>query len=262
MPNEELNRYEARLQALRVERSMRELAPRVVAVQGEATELQPPGSICITAAPAGSEVLQRLGEAAAGADAATIEEILNPIKRTLSERSPLRLRSLARVIEQTNAFVDVSYGGRQLVPTLFVVDDVPVSRAILPYVGGGLATENFTVTEYLRSDQDRGLDVLITVHEPVVDPEVAAIIERLPADLAGMRLGISPEAVACTATATPVVVAVTVAIVGTALGNCSQGWNSSEWVINPVIGLRELAPTLAVQRLVAMREQQLAAPMR
>jgi hypothetical protein len=85
----------------------------------------------------------------------------------------------------------------------------------------------------------------------------AGILERLPDDLQVLRVGHSPGEVACTVTATPVVVAVMVATVATAVGNCAPGWNNSEWVINPAAELAELAPTLGVRQLIALRERQL-----
>ncbi len=262
MPAGPADIYEGKLSGLRVKRPGRQITPAVVTVSGHPTDMQPPGSVCITVAPKGSKELRALAQAVGNSDSAAVDKVLMPIKKELQRRKQMDYQAVTEIIEKTSSFVDVSYGGRSLATTLFAIPEVPVSRAILPYLGGSLKPERFEVLEYLQdpAPEAAGLDVLITVHEPELDPAVASVLKQLPADYDTMRIGISPGSRACTITATPIVVAVTVALVATAVAHCTQSWDTKDWLINPIDELSAKAPSLGIAKLLAHREELLGRP--
>ncbi|WP_280269086.1 hypothetical protein [Nocardia wallacei] len=254
--------YEAKLSATRVARTLRAVVPTVLTVSGTAGELQPPGSLCIIVAPAGSAELDRIAAAVRAGRPQDADESVAAMNRVLAKQEPLALDQLNEVIDRTPAFVDVEYAGSNVATTVFPHGDFDFARVVLPYAGGTFDPEKFAVVEYGREDGDPVLDVLVVVHEPERHEVVERILSRLPAESDALRIGVAASEDACTVTATPVVVAVTVAIIATAATSCAPAWNRSEWVINPAEDLAVIAPTLGVRQLVEMRRQMFNRPSR
>ncbi|NUS43283.1 MAG: hypothetical protein HOQ24_06300 [Mycobacteriaceae bacterium] len=257
MPLTPAGSFDAELTAIRTNRAIGAVTPTVLTTRGEASELQPPGSVAVVVAPAGSAELARLAEAVRGNDLGAIEDIVGRANRAIADRTPVGFEHLSEVVGATSSFVDVSYAGAPISSTLFAVDGVPVTRAVLPYAGGALDADRFQAVEYAAGEPGAH-DVLIVVHEPEPNDVVERVLAGLPADSEALKIGVSAVAEECTATATPVVVAVTVAIVATAVTSCAPKFNDSEFAINPAEDLADIAPQLGVRQLVAMRQAKFA----
>jgi hypothetical protein len=245
--------------SLRSARSAKELTPRVYHLDGDATELAPPGSLTVLFGVKGS--LDRIEEAIAAGDVDRINEVASESNKAI-QGYRRGIGSLSNALVESSSFVDVSYGGRTLASAL-TADDRTFTRVIHPYLGGGVENEQFSVAEFFdESRAGQELDVVVVVHEPKIDDVTRGVLERIGVDETEIRVGVDPNLVACTVTATPVVVAVTVAIVATAATSCASSWNDREWYTDPDPIIGELAPRLAVERLLAIRANDFAKPSR
>lgn len=242
---------------LRVSRRVEAIPVRVFTLDGDATELAPPGSLTVVHGT--REAVRELADALEARDVDRINDIAATSNKAI-QGYRAGLGAVERTVMGSSSFVDVHYGGQVLAAGL-VPDDRTFTRVVHPYLGGGLDEARFSAGQYHEGDADDS-EVIIVLHEPAVDDVTRSVLDRLDLQDDAIRIGVDPNLVACTVTATPVVVAVTVAIVATAATSCAPSWNDKEWYSNPDPIIGELAPTFAVSKLLALRASDFMKPSR
>jgi hypothetical protein len=97
-------------------------------------------------------------------------------------RTFLTLEKAAATLTGESVFASVRYDGRTLAQSLFVPDDLDVCVVPMPYNGGRLAPDKFTLVEhYVPGTADR-FEAIAIRHAPPLTRAEQAALDAVPAD--------------------------------------------------------------------------------
>src|SRR5581483_3890603 len=108
-----------------------------------------PGSAMVFIAKKGSPVLKEIRAAAKarnGSDAGVARKVFSPFR----ERRPMALADAVELLKRQPVFASIQYGGLTLATSLFVDEGLHACVVPLPYNGGRLAKEGFTLVEHVK----------------------------------------------------------------------------------------------------------------
>jgi hypothetical protein len=153
------------------------------------TQLAPTGSITVFLARKGEPLLQEVRTAARTGQGAD-RRLARKIQRQIALRPKLSVEEAARICAAQPVIAELRYAGATYWKNLFLPDGVPVGTSALPYNGGELAAEGFTLVEYFEEeDADQGFEVVLLRNRPVLsDPEKSAL-QKVPADMTQVNVG-------------------------------------------------------------------------
>lgn len=175
-------------------------------------QLALPGTITVLMARHGNKLFADIA-GAVKAGSGREGELAKQVYRQYKDRKTVPLDEAVKVAREQPSFADLRYGGGTLVQNLFVPEGLDVVLVVLPYNGGRLAPEGFSLAEHPRSDKEPALDVLVLRHVPDLSKAEAAAIDRVPPEQLAINVGHGPGEVACSVLLLTVAVVAEVAIV-------------------------------------------------
>jgi len=134
-----------------------------------------PGSIIVFVGRHGTPALASVRKAMSG-DAASFEAVSESIKKQYQNGKQMGLDELAKVAVASPVFADLRYAGVTLNTGIFLPQGVDLAPVVLPYNGGELAVEGFTLAEHVKQDaKDRLEAVAVVTHPKLSKAELAAL---------------------------------------------------------------------------------------
>lgn len=208
----------------------------------------PPGSINIYWSHSGSTLINELKKAYIARDKNALELLSPPLVAAWKKRRVRSIPQAAKLAIEAPLVFDIRYGGKTLAESLWIPED-GCGTLTLPYNGGTLQLEDFSVVSYLsRSAQEQSPDVLIVVAPPVLTDLETQALQAIPSQFSEMLIGASP--VACTVLVTIVVFVALVTVVTT----CCQPFHDklAELELTDQ-SLQEFGPMLSLAKLLEVR---------
>lgn len=234
--------------------------PIVHTLHGLTTELLPPGSGMVILADVDSSSFDALEKAISAKDNERINEVVTQNKQSVKNLQKLTTREALSTLINAPTIVDVSYDSKLLAVNLFTIKGVGFTRftrVIFPFAGGDFDVERFKYTAFSKNDQTVDVKVMVVLHQPNLSKIENQVLKNIPKEMSSMQFGRVGGEVMCTPAALvmTVTVGITVALVGTAAGNCSGYFGKiGDKVINPQIDAGKL---LSVKELVQLRQNAL-----
>lgn len=151
-----------------------------------ARQLAGPGTVTLFLARKGSPVLDEIRAAASGGQD---QQLTARLRAQSKGRTPLPLNRALEMLKAQPVFADVRYGGLTLASNYFVPGDAACSAVVLPYNGGRLARQGFTLVEHWRAADDSPLQAVALLHAPPLTAAEKAALEQVPADQLELNVG-------------------------------------------------------------------------
>lgn len=223
-----------------------------------ALQLAGPGTITLILARKGSRILDEI-RAAAGAGNGADQQLTARLRAQSRGRTPLPLEDALELLKTQPVIADVRYGGITVASNYFVPDDADYTAVILPYNGGRLARQGFTLVEHWREDVDCPLQAVALRHAPALTPAERAALEQVPADQLELNVG---RAYMCWALSV-----IAIAALVTLVAICTYGPEEDDDHDGPNDHLSEddilaLGPAVTARQLLALRRRKLEGTMK
>jgi hypothetical protein len=228
----------------------------------------PPGSITLILSRAGSGVLEQVQSAVlrGGQDLVDMAERL---VTQYANREPIELGRAAKVMIQQPVFAEIRYGGETFAQGLFVPEELLAVVLILPYNGGRLAAEGFTLAERFTEASTERLEGLLLRTLPPLTAAERAVLDQVPDDQLINNVGRPRCDTTYWAVAATVAVAVTIVlppvhitaeVLAATLTAAEAGGAIAVETNIPEADLRTLGPAASARRLLELRRQKLFPP--
>jgi hypothetical protein len=217
--------------------------------------LAPPGSATVFIAKKGSPVLKEIRAAAKarnGSDAGVARKVFSPFR----ERRPMELAQAVQLLQKQPVFASVQYGGLTLATSLFVDAGLHACVVPLPYNGGRLAKEGFTLVEHVKDGSKDALDAVVLVRSPPLTAAERAAVRRVPASQLGLNVGKASDCWGVTAIAA--VAVVVLAAVAVATLGCHSGVQGGPLARPASISadrIKKLGPAATARELLRLRRE-------
>jgi len=208
----------------------------------------PPGSINIYWSHSGSTLIKELKEAYVTRDENALGSLSSQLVTAWKERRVRSIPEAARLAIEAPLVFDIRYGGKTLAESLWAPEE-GCGTLTLPYNGGPLQLENFSVVAYLlEKTREASPEVLIVVAPPVLTDLEKQALGTIPSQFSEMLIGRSP--VACTVLVTIVVFVAVVTVVTT----CCQPFHDKLAEVELTDqALQEFGPMLSLAKLLEVR---------
>jgi hypothetical protein len=99
------------------------------------------------------------------------------------------MESSLRLMADEPVFADVYYGGAPLNRGLFLPKGVELAVTILPYNGGRLTSDGFSLVEFYKEGSNEGLEGLVVRSDPPLTAAERAALRQVPAGERGRNVG-------------------------------------------------------------------------
>jgi hypothetical protein len=185
-------------------------------LDADGTVLIRPGTIGLFAAPKGSPLLEEVRRAATAGDGSD-RAVAERIREQFVDRQMLPIEEAVRLLIDQPVFASMRYGGRTLATSIFTPPGSDIAAVAMPYNGGRLAQDGFSLVEHYREDSDAELDGFVLRHAPELTRSESAALDKLPAEMSEMNVG---NAALCYALSLVGIAAV----VSLATGICCPHW--------------------------------------
>jgi len=104
---------------------------------------------------------------------------------------PPSLSKAAEQIIEAPVYFDLRYGGKTLATTIALINGSTIGSILLPYNGGQLRDEDFSIIEYYRSEPPAGYDYLLIKCPPHLSDIEQKAVDAVPADQLELNIGSS-----------------------------------------------------------------------
>jgi hypothetical protein len=176
------------------------------------------------------------------------------LNRSFTDRKPMAFEDLVSCVRRQPVIADLHYGGATLVENILLPEGAEVAVIPLPYNGGRLADDGFSVAEYYGDPDDPEFDLLLVRNEPPLTAAEKAALAAVPADMLAVNVGRGPGEVACSVVIFTVTVVAEVAIVAATFTVVKMLDDHSMDHINPG-AINDLGPVGAARALVNLRRE-------
>jgi hypothetical protein len=163
-----------------------------------------PGSIIVFVGRHGTPALATVRKAMSG-DAASFEAVSGTIRKQFQNGKQMGLEDLAKTAVASPVFADLRYAGVTLNTGIFLPQGVDLAPIVLPYNGGELAAEGFTLAEHILQGAKDGLEAVAVVTHPKLSKAELASLTRVDPSQLSLNVG---SAMWCETTAWAVVSAI------------------------------------------------------
>jgi hypothetical protein len=221
--------------------------------------LADPGTLTVLIAPAGAPILEDVRTAAEKGNAEDIE-LARMIRVELSRRRRVPIPEATQALVVAPVLADLRYGGLTLASSVFLPPDYEFAAGMIPYNGGPLAADGFSLIERYQAGSVEKLDALILRATPPLSDAERAALEQLPPDETEMNLS-SVVYRPCSWTTIAVAGAVAASVaVFSAIGIAAAGTFAAEAVIAAtgmtiVYGARFDEPDALTEALLAAKKR-------
>jgi hypothetical protein len=207
--------------------------------------LAKPGTVTLFLARRGAEVLSEIRHlvgTSSDKDRLLTARLMSQFER----RTVVTLEKAAALLTAQPVFASVRYHGRTLAQSLFVPDDLDVCVVPMPYNGGHLSLDEFTLVEHYLPDAADRLEAIAIRHAPPLTRAEQAALNAVPEDQNEWNVSSPMMCYALTG----------VAIVAVVIGATSFCYHieSPEETI-PEVEIRAIGPAATARRLLAIRRR-------
>jgi hypothetical protein len=227
------------------------LKPVVFNLEGETTELLPPGSGIIIIADEKSTTFDSLSKAIKEKNKEHINAIVTENKKKVAALKKFTSQKALEMLLSTEVYVNVNYENKTLAVNLFTLEDIDFTRVLFPFSGGNYEPDKFRYTCFTKSDKQPTIKVMIVTHQPKLSKPETIAIRNITKEMSSMHFGAAGGETMCTPAAfvATVTVGILVATVGTAIGRCNRIFRElGEEVIDPQI-------EMSLKEIVALRQK-------
>lgn len=155
--------------------------------------LVPQGCVMVIFAPEGSHELRSIHEALTDEKSSVIRNAALKLRDSSMRRTIVPAMQAAHGITGQAAYAEVYYGNIFLTGGAFVPEDTGLSCILLPYTGGDLEDNKFSLVTYKRDEGAPGISALILKRVPELTSAEKAALAQVgseyhigPADLASV----------------------------------------------------------------------------
>jgi len=148
-----------------------------------------PGTMTVFVARKGSPALADLRQAIREGNEATSrmrEKLINQYTRI-----PKSAKGLPEQIMSAPVFADIRYGGMTVNSGVFVPKGVDMAVIILPYNGGRLASEGFTLVEHHKEGTEQQLEAVVMRADPELTDAERAALNMVPKEQLVRNVGVA-----------------------------------------------------------------------
>jgi hypothetical protein len=217
-------------------------------------QLAPAGTVTVFLARPGSGLFKTIGAAASKPGDGEDRRAAALVLRQFYDRKPKPLEEAAALVRRQPIIAELRYGGATLVENLFVPEDLEVTVVNLPYNGGRIAPEGFTLAEYYLEDEVPSLDILVLKSEPPLSAAEKAALKAVPEDMLAINVANGPGEGACDILLLTAAVAVEVVVEWATFTLVKAFDDHSMDHINPG-AIKELGPVGTARALVNLRRE-------
>lgn len=155
--------------------------------------LAPPGSVTVFLSTPDNPILKRIREAATTGQGDV--ELSEEIRRLYSGRKPMSYYGAFRLLQNSDVFATVRYGGKTLGANLFPPPGPDLLVLENPYNGGKLATDVLTLVEHRKPsaiEQGRSAELAAVAlrHYPELSDLERDVLDQVPESQLEMNLAI------------------------------------------------------------------------
>jgi len=210
------------------------------------------GTITLFLAPVGSSTLHEIESAVTAGDGGDIQ-LADRFRAQSSGRTQLPLEIAVEMVKAQSVFADVRYGGLTVASNYFVPANADYCAVVLPYNGGRLSKQGFSLIEHYLEDNDRPLQALALRHCPPLTPAEKVALVLVPATQMELTVG---KAYMCWALSAIALVAL-VTLVAICAGKPGPHGELQEDVHLTEEQIRALGPAATARQLLQLRRQKL-----
>jgi hypothetical protein len=207
--------------------------------------LAKPGTVTLFVAKRDAEVLSEIRQVVTtGGDR---ERLLTArLMAQFERRTVVTLEKAAATLIEQPVFASVRYHGRTLAQSLFVPDDLDVCVVPMPYNGGYLSRDEFTLVEHYSPGAEDRLEAVVIRHAPPLSRAERAALEAVPSDQREWSVSSPMMCYALTG----------VAIVGAVIGATSFCYQiEAPRREIPEEEIRKIGPAATARKLLAIRRR-------
>jgi hypothetical protein len=205
----------------------------------------PPGTVTVFLARPGSRELRRIREVIENRE--PDEELFRQLAGMYEGRNQTSLDEALELLLSQDSFCDLIHGRSIVASNLFVPDDMPVVVVPLPYNGGALSPDGFTLMERTKPGITANLEGFAVRHVPELTVAEAEALQRLPAENNDFNVG---RAAMCYAITGIVLVGAVMGATYACPGRYERPHLEEELV-------RSLGPAASAAEMLALRRQAL-----
>jgi len=154
------------------------------------------GTLTVFVGKKGSGAIDQVRAAIAGGNPATTK-LRDRLQKQYSKLPPGSSETLVQQIVKATVFADIRYGGATLNSGVFVPKGVDVAVIVLPYNGGRLAPEGFTLAERYKDGSDAALEAVVMQAAPNLSAAEKTALQAVPANQVALNVG---QAIDCRTT--------------------------------------------------------------
>jgi hypothetical protein len=207
--------------------------------------LAKPGTVTLFVAKRGAAVLSEIRQVVSSGS--TEDRLLTArFMAQFERRTVVTLEKAAATLSAEPVFASVRYSGRSLAQSLFVPEDLDVCVVPMPYNGGQLALDEFTLVEHHLPNAEDRLEAVAIRHAPALTRAEQAALNAVPADQNEWNVG-SP--MMCYALTGVAIVGVVIA----ATSFCYQIEAPEEAI--PEEEINAIGPAATARKLLAIRRR-------
>jgi hypothetical protein len=183
-----LHKAEREIMARPLRISPIELLDYVPSDPSSEVRLAAPGTIVVYLAEKGTDVLANVRQAIDRRDGTDLE-LANQFKQTFSETRHVPLSEAAAMLRESQVSADIRYGGTTVAPNMFVRNEFGLSPVLLPYNGGPISPNGFSLCEHYQPNSEIQLEALAVRNFPPLSEVEKAALDRIPPDQGELNVG-------------------------------------------------------------------------
>jgi hypothetical protein len=149
----------------------------------------PPGSVTAIVANSSESILNDLAAAIRQTDRRLLTQLVETINHQYQSRSPLTLGEATEALIACNCYGELRYGSKTILPLIALPLGMPFALAQIPYTGGSIDQQQFTLIQYHQADSTNNLEALLIIHKPSLTEAEASALQLVPDDLREIHIG-------------------------------------------------------------------------
>jgi len=150
----------------------------------DALSLGSPGTMTVFVGRKGTRAIEDVRAALTGQG--DISKVLLRLRGSI--RAPTHSAFVEMMLQQP-VFADIRYGGEVLNKGIFLPKDFDLVLSVLPYNGGRLARDGFSLVEHYSENSDAGLSALVVQVSPPLTAAESAALRLVPEDQLVLNVG-------------------------------------------------------------------------
>jgi hypothetical protein len=174
-------------------------------------DLVAPGTLTVFLGRRGDALLAEVSEIYAAASSDRSQQFADRLRDIGTETRAAATEGVEATVTEmiaSDVLVDVRYRGTTIIHSLTLVHGLPIVAILLPYNGGTISEQEFSLWQYRRNEDAPLLDAVVVLRSPELTPEEDAALRDLPPEAEDVNIGSPVQGILPLTTATILLVAV------------------------------------------------------